>query len=354
MEVDLTIVVGARPNFMKAAPIWRHLKDRMSVRVVDTGQHQRSMVSACGMDVDVRFDPVSGNPGARLGHLVRKLAIDFTEHDPMAVLVVGDVDSTLAGALAANKTDKLLFHYEAGLRSGDRSMPEEVNRILVDEMADLHLCTTHFAKANLAPSLGADSPVIVGNTMIDTLWATPKLDESEVRARFKIERGGPYVVVTAHRPSLVDDERRLEEFVDALKIIDQEIQVIWITHPRVRMPRNAYGFNIWDPCEYPDMISLVKHAACVVTDSGGLQEETTALGVPCVTFRNTTERPETLIANGGTSLLHGTDAARLPQSVQRLYNYKRGIVPVMPTWMDGKAGERAADAIWRAMGGNPT
>lgn len=350
MEVDLTIVVGARPNFMKAAPIWRHLKDRMTVRVVDTGQHQRSILSQCGMDVDLRFEPVTGNPGARLGHLVRRLALDFTEHDPMAVLVVGDVDSTLAGALAANKTGKLLFHYEAGLRSGDRSMPEEINRVLIDEMSDLHLCTTRWAKINVP----FDRAEVVGNTMIDTLWETPKLDEPAVRERFKIERGGQYVVVTAHRPSLVDDERKLEEFVDALKIIDKEVQVVWVTHPRIRMPRNAYGFNIWDPCSYQDMVSLVKHSACVVTDSGGLQEETTALGVPCVTFRNTTERPETLIANGGTSLLHGTDAARLPQSVQRVCNYKRGIVPVKPTWMDGKAGQRAAEAIWRAMGGNPT
>lgn len=339
---------------MKAAPIWRHLKDRMTVRVVDTGQHQRSIITQCGMDVDHRLESLPGNSGARLGFMVTHLARDFVEHDPMAVLVVGDVDSTLAGALAANKTDKLLFHYEAGLRSGDRSMPEETNRVLVDEMADLHLCTTHWAKANLGPIFGNRAPVIVGNTMIDTLWATPKLDEEAVRVRFKMERPGPYVVVTAHRPSLVDNERKLEEFVDALKLIDREVPVVWITHPRVRMPRNAYGFNIWDPCDYDEMISLVKHSACVITDSGGLQEETTALGVPCVTFRTTTERPETLIVNGGTSLLHGTDPVRLPQSVKRVMDYKRGIVPVKPTWMDGKAGERAAEAIWRAMGGNPT
>lgn len=333
---DLLVIVGARPNFIKAAPIVEAAKKLMSVKVAFTGQHDSTMADTVGMEIDHSGPYVDRiSPSRRLGRMVDYVGFMIDMYKPRAVLVVGDVDSTLAGALAAHKAGVMLIHYEAGLRSGDMTMPEERNRIIVDDLSDVLLCTTYFASQNLM--VFGDRKSVVGNTMIDTL-----------RRQGVVHRPKGYVLVTAHRPALVDDPGSIEKLSKFLHQVARKGRVIWVTHPRVKVPEIP-GVSLMPNLPYAEFIELLSGASCVVTDSGGVSEEANALGIPGVVIRSTTERPEVLVTNGGTFSLC-PHLEWVPKMIDAKWGAKR-LVSVVPTWADGRAGHRAAERIFGALGG---
>jgi UDP-N-acetylglucosamine 2-epimerase (non-hydrolysing) len=336
-------VVGARPNYMKVAPVYAALAERGNVeqRLVHTGQHYDALLN------DVFFAELPlPRPHVQLEArtpetAAAELEVAFGELAPNLVVVAGDVNSTLAGAVAARKLGIPVCHVESGLRSHDWSMPEEVNRVLTDHLAALLLTTLPSANEHLAREhLPEERVRYVGNTMIDTLRANEDAARSLGAARkLGLEPGG-YVLVTLHRPSLVDDPAALTATVAALD--DLPLPVVFPVHPRTKKNLGRVErLVLTDPLPYLQFLSLEAEAAAVVTDSGGIQEETTALGVPCFTLRETTERPETL---EGTNRLIRRD--ELPDVPRLIEEPTPGRIPAL--W-DGRAGERAAEAIEAAL-----
>jgi len=334
-------VVGARPNYMKVAPVYAALERRGNVeqRLVHTGQHYDALLK------DVFFAELPlPRPHVQLDARTPESAAEeleqtFAELEPDLVVVAGDVNSTLAGAVAARKRGIRVAHVESGLRSHDWSMPEEVNRVLTDHLSALLLTTLPSANEHLAEEhLPAERVRYVGNTMIDTLLAN--LDAARALEHDLAPHG--YILVTLHRPSLVDDPAALAETVAALDEIAGTLPVIFPVHPRTKKNLGDAGrIVLTDPLPYLRFLSLEAQAAAVVTDSGGIQEETTVLGVPCFTLRDTTERPETL---AGTNRLIARAQLR---DVPRLM---REPTPCrIPDLWDGRAGERAAAAIEEAL-----
>jgi len=336
-------VVGARPNYMKVAPVYAALAERGNVeqRLVHTGQHYDALLN------DVFFAELPlPRPHVQLEArtpetAAAELEVAFGELAPELVVVAGDVNSTLAGAVAARKLGIPVCHVESGLRSHDWSMPEEVNRVLTDHLAALLLTTLPSANEHLAREhLPEERVRYVGNTMIDTLRA----NEDAARAlgaasELGVQPGG-YVLVTLHRPSLVDDPAALAATVAALD--DLPLPVVFPVHPRTKKNLGRVErVVLTDPLPYLQFLSLEVEAAAVVTDSGGIQEETTVLGVPCFTLRDTTERPETL---EGTNRLIRRD--ELPDVPRLIEEPTPGRIPAL--W-DGRAGERGADAIEAAL-----
>jgi UDP-N-acetylglucosamine 2-epimerase (non-hydrolysing) len=340
-------VVGARPNYMKVAPVYAELerRGRIDQRLVHTGQHYDALLN----DVffaelplprpHVELETGSG-AHAELERVFRELAPDL-------VIVAGDVNSTLAGAAAARKCALQVCHVESGLRSGDWSMPEEVNRVITDHLSTLLLTTLPSANDHLAAEgISEERIAYVGNTMIDTLQANVEAARAlEAWRELEVEPGG-YVLVTLHRPSLVDVPELLRRTVAALDDVAETLPVIFPVHPRTK--KNLEGEDVTrirliDPLPYRQFLSLEAEAAAVVTDSGGVQEETTVLGIPCFTLRDNTERPETL---EGTNTLLQLDPEALREIPALLAQPKRGVVPDL--W-DGHAGERAADAVERLL-----
>lgn len=330
-------VVGARPNYMKVAPVYAALERRGNVeqRLVHTGQHYDALLK------DVFFAELPlPRPHVQLEArtpetATKELERSFSELEPDLVVVAGDVNSTLAGAVAARKRGIPVAHVEAGLRSHDWSMPEEVNRVIADHLSALLLTTLPSANEHLAEEYLPEERVrYVGNTMIDTLLAS--LDAA--RALDLDFEARQYLLVTLHRPNLVDDGAALAETVNALDEIAASLPVIFPVHPRTKKNLGEVGrVVLTDPLPYLRFLSLEARAAAVVTDSGGIQEETTVLGVPCFTLRDNTERPETL---QGTNRLIRRGQLR---DVPRLLDEPTpGRVPEL--W-DGQAGERAAQAI---------
>jgi len=332
-------VVGARPNYMKVAPVYAALERRGSVeqRLVHTGQHYDALLK------DVFFAELPlPRPHVQLEARTPETATEelersFTELEPDLVVVAGDVNSTLAGAVAARKRGIPVAHIEAGLRSHDWSMPEEVNRVLTDHLSALLLTTLPSANAHLVEEHLPETRVrYVGNTMIDTLLA--RLDAARALDLDLDLEARDYLLVTLHRPNLVDDRAALAETVAALDEIAASLPVIFPVHPRTKKNLGDPGrVVLTDPLPYLRFLSLEAQAAAVVTDSGGIQEETTVLGIPCFTLRDNTERPETL---EGTNRLIRRDQLR---DVPRLLEEPTpGHIPEL--W-DGQAGERAAQAI---------
>jgi len=338
-------VVGARPNYIKVAPVYAALDGRGNVdqRLVHTGQHYDALLN------DVFFAELPlPRPHVQLAARTPSSATDeleqtFAELAPDLVVVAGDVNSTLAGAVAARKRGIPVCHVESGLRSHDWSMPEEVNRVITDHLSALLLTTLPSGGRNLhAEHLPEERIRAVGNTMIDTLQAS--LDAARAQQawhEFGLEPR-QYVLVTLHRPSLVDDPAVLAETLSALDDVAATIPVIFPVHPRTKknVGRVAH-VTLSDPLPYRSFLSLELEAAAVVTDSGGVQEETTVLGVPCFTLRDSTERPETL---EGTNRLIGREQLR--DVTQLLQEPTPGLVPEL--W-DGRAGDRAAAAIEEAL-----
>ena len=346
-------VVGARPNFVKMAPVVRALGDE--ARVLHTGQHYDHALSGSFLEQLGMPEPSfflgagSGSHAEQTAAVLVGVEKVLRENAADLVLVAGDVNSTMAGALAAVKLHVPVAHLEAGLRSGDWTMPEEVNRVVTDRVSDLLLCPSDDAPANLAlEGIQGDHVVVVGNTMIDSLLRLlPVARERGAPARLGLEARG-YVLATLHRPALVDDPEKLLPTLDALADAAGDLPVVLPLHPRTRARLEAAGYDapaglrLLEPLEYLDFIAVEADAAAVVTDSGGLQEECSALGVPCLTYRTTTERPVT--CSLGTNKLIGVDPGRLREELAAvLASPPPGREPI-PLW-DGRAGERSAAAL---------
>jgi UDP-N-acetylglucosamine 2-epimerase (non-hydrolysing) len=355
-------VVGARPNFMKMAPLVRALWENPSGYehlLVHTGQHydahlNDSIFRDLGLKApDIHLGSGSGSHAEQTGRIMLAFEKLVAERQPRMVVVAGDVNSTLACSVVAAKANVPVAHLEAGLRSGDWTMPEEINRIVTDRLTKLHLTPSPDADANLLRE-GADPSSIarVGNCMIDSLVThVDTARRGGALARFGVEQRG-FALATLHRPSNVDDPARLQKLVQVLSRIGARLPVIFPVHPRTRarmeaarIPMDtlqAAGLFVSEPLGYLDFLQLEDAAAVVMTDSGGVQEETTALGVPCLTVRDNTERPITI--TDGTNKLVGSNPDVLPGEVEAVLagNGRRGTIPEL--W-DGKAGQRAAEAI---------
>jgi UDP-N-acetylglucosamine 2-epimerase (non-hydrolysing) len=342
-------VVGARPNYMKVAPVYAELERRgnLEQRLIHTGQHYDAIMK------DVFFAELPlPRPHVALDAQTTEDALTgleavFTELRPDLVIVAGDVNSTLAGAVAASKCGITVCHIESGLRSGDWSMPEERNRVITDHLSTLLLTHSDDADKNLVAETLSARISFVGNTMIDTLRANEGAAlELEAWREFGLEPG-QYVLVTLHRPRLVDDPDLLARTIAALDHVAESLPVIFPVHPRTR--KNLDGSTrvlLTEPLPYRQFLSLEAKAAAVVTDSGGIQEETTVLRVPCFTLRENTERPITIEL--GTNTLLGLEPERLRELPSLLAEPMHGQIP--PLW-DGHAGERAAEEIERLVVG---
>ena len=350
----ITSVVGARPNFMKVAPLARALAGVEGVdhRIVHTGQHYaREMSDVFFRDLSIPVPDVDLGVGSA-SHAVQtaRIMIEFEKvcaaDRPNLVVVVGDVNSTMACTLVAAKLEIPVAHLEAGLRSFDRTMPEEINRVVTDALADYLFTTSREADENLKRE-GVDPEKIhfVGNVMIDTLLAhREKADRLDMASRFGMD-GSEYAVMTLHRPSNVDDRLVLQEILQAVQDISESMPVIFPIHPRTAQrirefeldPMVHGGVRLSDPLGYLEFLSLMSGAKFVMTDSGGLQEETTILGVPCLTIRENTERPVTI--SEGTNVLVGTDRERILEEVRKILagHWK---TPQVPEYWDGKAAGR--------------
>ncbi|HEY8777289.1 MAG TPA: UDP-N-acetylglucosamine 2-epimerase (non-hydrolyzing) [Gaiellaceae bacterium] len=344
-------VVGARPNYMKVAPVYQALERRGNVeqRLIHTGQHYDALMK------DVFFAELPlPRPHVELDARTTEDALIelervFGELQPDLVVVAGDVNATLGGAVAASKHGLTVCHIESGLRSGDWSMPEERNRVITDHLSALLLTHSDDADKNLAAEGLAARISFVGNTMIDTLRANEEAALAlEAWREFGLEPGG-YVLVTLHRPRLVDDADLLARTIAALDDVSEALPVLFPVHPRTR--RNLEGSTrvlLTEPLPYRQFLSLEAKAAAVVTDSGGIQEETTVLRIPCFTLRQNTERPITIEL--GTNTLLGLEPEKLRELPTLLAEPKQGQIP--PLW-DGHAGERAAEAIEQLLVGAP-
>ena len=350
-------IVGARPNFMKMAPIIAALKGRDGVRqvLVHTGQHYDVKMSDVffqdlGMpDPDVHLGVGSGSHAQQTAKIMLEIEPVLLREKPDVVVVAGDVNSTIGVALVAAKLGLRIAHVEAGLRSRDWTMPEEINRVLTDRLSDLLFTPSRDGDENLARE-GIDPGRVhfVGNVMIDSLRAAlPRARESRIHERLELARGG-YALATLHRPSNVDEPAALQRVLAALSEIAQEIPVVFPIHPRTRsrlpVGFSARGVKLIEPLGYLDFLALTAEARLVMTDSGGIQEETTALGVPCLTLRENTERPITVEV--GTNQLVGTDPARVIPAAREVLagRGKKGRIPEL--W-DGHAAERVAGVLVR-------
>jgi UDP-N-acetylglucosamine 2-epimerase (non-hydrolysing) len=355
-------VVGTRPNFMKIAPIAAELARRgeeFEHVLVHTGQHYDAAMSDVFFDQlgvgepDVRLDVGSGTHAVQTARIMERLEPVLVEHAPDVVLVPGDVNSTLAAALVAAKLELPIGHVEAGLRSFDRSMPEEVNRVLTDALSALLFIHSPEARDHLLRE-GADAAAIhpVGNTMIDTLVALrARIEATGTPAQLGLEPGS-YLVATLHRPALVDGPL-LAEAVGELRALGAERPIVFPVHPRTRGHLERQGLvagldgrvRLLEPVGYLEFLSLVASAAGVVTDSGGIQEETTYLGIPCFTLRDNTERPVTI--EMGTNHLLGLAPGRIAEIPALLAAADAREARVPEGW-DGRAAERIADVLARA------
>lgn len=357
--MNLVHIVGARPNFMKAAPVVDALSSLdANQRLIHTGQHYDATLSQIffdelGLPEPDRYLGVgSGSHGVQTARLLEALEAEFIDIEPTAVIVYGDVNSTLAATLAAAKLGIPVAHVEAGLRSFDRSMPEEINRVVTDAIADLHLVTSPEAIGYLAnEGTKVEGIHLVGNPMIDTLEKVrPLLDPASVLKRLGVPE--TYALVTLHRPANVDDPARVQTIVNALKEIANDISLLFPVHPRGRKPLTKAGLLNIDrlvPCEplgYLEFTSLMSAAHLVITDSGGVQEETTMLNVPCLTVRPNTERPIT-IASGTNRLAEPNE---LPALTAEILSGRYVAPAARPPLWDGHAGERIAAVVsaWAA------
>ena len=363
MPRKIMCVVGARPNFMKMAPLmaaFRGGTDPFETTLVHTGQHYDAGMSdiffrQLGMRApDVQLGIGPGTQGAQTGRMMAALETVVNERRPELVVVVGDVNSTLAAALVAAKAGVPVAHVEAGLRSFDRRMPEEINRIVTDALATYLFATEEDGVANLRREGVEDDRIfLVGNVMIDTLMALlPQIRERRMAAEMGLAPGG-YGVVTLHRPSNVDDEGMLERWVSVLERIGSDLPLVFPAHPRTAARLASAGLDgrlagsgvkVVEPLPYVEFISLVADSRLVLTDSGGIQEETTVLGVPCLTLRDSTERPVTVRL--GTNKLVGVEPEAAIAAAEGVLSGPPASHGVPPLW-DGRAAERIAQILRR-------
>jgi UDP-N-acetylglucosamine 2-epimerase (non-hydrolysing) len=353
MAPRILCVAGARPNFMKVKPVMDALEHAGArVDLVHTGQHyDEAMNDVFFRDLGLRapdhhLGAGSGSHAQQTARVMTAFEELTAASNPDAVVVVGDVNSTVACALVAAKAGALVAHVEAGLRSRDWSMPEEVNRVVADRLSDLLFAPSHDAVANLrAEGYREDQIHLAGNVMIDTLYANlDRALESDVLHRFDLQAGG-YGLVTLHRPANVDSTDTLAGLLGALGSIAGNLPLIMPVHPRTAASLQGTevpaGLRLVPPAGYLDFIALQASARLVLTDSGGVQEETTALGVPCLTLRDTTERPITVTE--GTNIVVGRDPARITATAREVL--ANPPAKRMPMLWDGRAGKRIAEVL---------
>lgn len=353
-------VVGARPNFMKAAPVLDAFRRRPPVQqtLLHTGQHYDANMSdvffvQLGLPApDVHLGITAGSQTTQTAQIMMRFEEAVATHKPDIVLVYGDVNSTLAAVLVCAKMGVKVAHVEAGLRSFDRTMPEELNRIVVDQLADLLLTPSPDGDRNLiGEGVSRDRIRRVGNVMIDTLVRLlPK-----ARMPAGVSSVDRYALVTLHRPSNVDELDKLQDILDVLDRISRQCRILFPVHPRTRQrmkqirrpPCESDRFVLLEPLGYLECLALQKNADVVITDSGGMQEETTYLGVPCLTLRENTERPITVEV--GTNTLLGSNFRQLAAEVERVLA-GRGKTGRIPDLWDGRASERIADLVIETYG----
>ncbi len=363
-------VVGARPNFMKIAPLIREMQRHQHIAslLVHTGQHYDVQMAGQFFrdleipDPDICLDVGSGSHAYQTAEVMKRLEPVIERERPDLVVVVGDVNSTMAAALTAVKLLIPVAHIEAGLRSFDRTMPEEINRVVTDAVSDFLFVTEESGVQNLlSEGVNKNKIFLVGNVMIDSLEASRRLwSRSDIRAKLGLT-GRDYGVVTLHRPSNVDHPNTLCRILEALQKIGQSLPIVFPIHPRTRkmlerssavghgirlgMPtvtvNGVYGF---DPLGYLDFMALVAGARLVLTDSGGIQEETTALGIPCLTIRENTERPVTV--THGTNRLVGTSPDKIVYEAEKVLTSPQPKPSPPPLW-DGHASERIVSILLR-------
>ena len=361
-------IVGARPNFVKIAPLIRAMTRRpaFAPTLIHTGQHyDQAMSERFFQDLEIRppdfnLQVGSGSHAVQTAQVMQRLDPILEALRPDLVLVVGDVNSTMAAAITAVKRGITVAHVEAGLRSFDRTMPEEINRILTDAIADLLFVTEESGRVNLVRE-GVDPARIhfVGNVMIDALEGSRgQWENSSIFDKLGMEPGAAYAVLTLHRPSNVDDPGALANFLEAFDTLARHIPIVFPVHPRIKERLVSLGFGVAateppdrlrskgiayvDPLGYLDFVALVSRARLVLTDSGGIQEEATMLGVPCLTLRETTERPVTV--THGTNRIIGSDPGRiLDEALRTLAHPPRRDGPP-PLW-DGHAAERIVEVL---------
>jgi len=357
----IDIIAGARPNFMKIAPIINAITEKRSegidinYRLIHTGQHYDKKMSGdffeqLGIpDPDINLEAGGGTQAEQTAAIMVRYEKVLMEVRPDLVLVVGDVTSTMACAISAKKLGNIkVAHVEAGIRSGDWTMPEEINRMVTDAITDYFFTTSATANNNLKKSGITDERIFFfGNTMIDTLLKQmPHFQQPAVWAQLGLQPK-EYVVMTLHRPANVDEEEGLQKLMSAIVESSHGLPLVFPVHPRTAKMLNSAGISaptlhMIEPLGYLEFNYLVQHSKAVVTDSGGITEETTIMGVPCMTLRNNTERPETITI--GTNELLGTNPEAIKPAFEKLFKgeWKKGGIPEL--W-DGKTGKRIVDAL---------
>ena len=354
--VKILVIAGARPNFMKIAPIMRAMKasPRLEPILVHTGQHYDVQMSETFFNElqiptpDISLEVGSDTHARQVARIMERFETVCDEQKPEAILVVGDVNSTMACSIVAAKKDIKIIHVEAGIRSRDRSMPEEINRMVTDAITDILLPPSSDAVENLlAEGHAAGKIHLVGNIMIDTLLSSRALiEKSDILEKLGLKQGG-YVSLTLHRPSNVDNIENFRQILAALEVIQREIPIVFPIHPRTRKMITELGLSDYvdslknlilsDPLGYFDFGKLISASRFVLTDSGGIQEETTVYGIPCITLRENTERPITVWE--GTNELAGCDTQKIVALARDIMDgrWKKGRIPEL--W-DGHAAER--------------
>lgn len=358
--MKITIIAGARPNFMKIAPIIHAIikaknnGENISYRLVHTGQHYDKKMSGAFFEElnipepDINLGCGGGSQAEQTAAIMVAFEKELMANPADLVLVVGDVTSTMACSIVAKKLNTKVTHIEAGIRSWDLTMPEEINRMVTDTLTDYFFTTSETANKNLK-NLGVseDKIFFVGNVMIDTLLANiNRFNKPDFFDKIKLQPQ-KYLVLTLHRPANVDEEEILKSLMSEILINVKGLPVIFPMHPRTAKIFNKLGLDfdnlyIVEPLGYLEFNYLVKNSKAVITDSGGITEETTVMGIPCITLRDNTERPETCTI--GTNELIGTDPKAIKPTLNKLFNgnWKKGGIPEL--W-DGKAAERIIDVL---------
>ena len=364
--LKITIIAGARPNFMKIAPIIKAIElfaasgNAINFRLVHTGQHYDKKMSGSFFEQlgipepHANLEAGGGTQAEQTAQIMVKFEQELLVNPTDVVLVVGDVTSTMACSIVAKKLKTQVVHVEAGIRSGDLTMPEEINRMLTDAITDQFFTTSELANQNLRDSGITDERIhFVGNTMIDTLLANQeRLFNPNILYQGNPLENKNFIVLTLHRPANVDEETQLKAMMDAILKGTGELPVIFPVHPRTAKNLTQLGISherllYVEPLSYLEFNYLVKHAKAVITDSGGITEETTVMRVPCLTLRDNTERPETITL--GTNELVGTHPENLKPYLDKLFagNWKKG--SSIPFW-DGKTAKRIVDILLRIYG----